>query len=827
MSSHQGKLSTDAEGQTEQPFQEAEKGNAKLSTDAEGVVDPAGCARVAVADWVQAAEKAVSEDQGPEREAIPLVADVPVQDVAVGPWIKKEDGAASEYVTFLTRSQLEASQARNQHASNFQEDRLRQQQVAEEAVQRQSHPEELRQLQLEATQQEVEWEVLRRSLPHPTVQDVSQAEPLQRLASPRGPEPPSPIQLQQLGETENASAPDPATFIANPQEAEPEIGREGDSEKAVRRSQGQPRLATWRIEAPWRRESNAEMRQKREELRVRRAKLAQEEENQRVRLQAEVERAVHIASPEFMAVALRSGTVQIEKAEETSRLDIPASQEPSSATGGSSASARSAVLQESLTPREMLGLKKLKPDKQRQKLEEMVARFEAESPEIGTGETFLHKACQAGNAAAAAALIALAPETGQLIRDESGLLPVDHAILNGHRSAAAVALRGLPLEELNTLSLLLLPLLLQTGNLELPQQASLNAGLRAAAASGRDAAVELLIKNRAEVNSEQDDGATALVLASRPGHISVARQLLSAGACPDQGNRSALRVAAETGRLDLVKLLLEHRADVEASKAKRGGSPLLFAAKGGHLHCMEELLRASASLEGNKEWLPLHAAVQSGKEAVQLLLSARASPSVPARTWAPLHEAARRRSVITTELLLNHGSPIDAATADGATALHLAVQQGHEETVQVLLSRGASAGCRALSGAAPLHYAVQQGHLQLVQLLLANNADPDQSMVDAAGIETDCRPLHFAAQLGLQDILKNLLAARANAETEMRGGFTPLALAARAGHMTCCQILLEANVSRPRGTRAIDAVTATGWTPLHLACKDSCQSEPT
>ncbi len=35
-------------------------------------------------------------------------------------------------------------------------------------------------------------------------------------------------------------------------------------------------------------------------------------------------------------------------------------------------------------------------------------------------------------------------------------------------------------------------------------QASLNAGLRAAAASGRDAAVELLIKNRAEVNSEQD-----------------------------------------------------------------------------------------------------------------------------------------------------------------------------------------------------------------------------------------------------------------------------------------------------------------------------------
>lgn len=40
--------------------------------------------------------------------------------------------------------------------------------------------------------------------------------------------------------------------------------------------------------------------------------------------------------------------------------------------------------------------------------------------------------------------------------------------------------------------------------------------------------------------------------ASRPGHISVARQLLSAGACPDQGNRSALRVVHT-----LIKTLLQ------------------------------------------------------------------------------------------------------------------------------------------------------------------------------------------------------------------------------------------------------------------------------
>ncbi|CAL1137841.1 unnamed protein product [Cladocopium goreaui] len=447
-------------------------------------------------------------------------------------------------------------------------------------------------------------------------------------------------------------------------------------------------------------------------------------------------------------------------------------------------------------------------------------RFEAESSHrMAAGETLLHKACQSDHAAAAA-LIALGPHTGprQLIRDETGLLLVDHAILNGNRSTAAAALRGVPLEELNTLSLLLLPLLLQTGNLEPPDQASLNAGLRAAAASGRDAAVDLLLKNKAEVNSEQEDGATALVLASRPGHVNVARRLLGAGAHPDP-NRSPLRMAAKSGRLELVKLLLQYRADVEASNVKKGGTPLFLASKGGHLDCMEELMKARAMLTG-KDWSPLHAAVQSGKEAVHLLLTARASPSVPAQTWAPLHEAARRRSASITELLLNHGSAVDATTADGATALHVAVQQGHEETAQVLLSRGASAGCIASSGATPLHYAVQLGHLHLTQLLLVGkNADPDQSMVDTSGTESGCRPLHFAAQLGFQEILRALLAARASTDTEMRGGFTPLALAARAGHMTCCNLLLESSESRLGGKRAIDAITAMGWTPLHLACK--------
>lgn len=99
------------------------------------------------------------------------------------------------------------------------------------------------------------------------------------------------------------------------------------------------------------------------------------------------------------------------------------------------------------------------------------------------------------------------------------------------------------LAELNTLSLLLLPLLLQTGHVEPPQQASLDVGLRAAAASGHPTAVRLLLEHGAQVEP-QDEGASALLLAARPGHLEVARELLAASADVNGGlQRSPLHSA--------------------------------------------------------------------------------------------------------------------------------------------------------------------------------------------------------------------------------------------------------------------------------------------
>ncbi|CAJ1451880.1 unnamed protein product, partial [Effrenium voratum] len=230
-----------------------------------------------------------------------------------------------------------------------------------------------------------------------------------------------------------------------------------------------------------------------------------------------------------------------------------------------------------------------------------------------------------------------------------------------------------------------------------------------------------------------------------------------------------------------VDLLLARHANAEALSCN-GSSPLALAARAGHVDCMKVLLKAAAS-------------------------SSSASTLA-----APLQEAAKRNHPDAVELLLDHKAAVDSPPGS-ASALQLAVQQGHLEVARQLLRRGAATGRTGKSGAALLHSAVQLCQAETLRLLLDSNADVDQPMQDTDG-DTGCTALHLAAQQGFEEGLRLLLDANARADLEMRGGFTPLALAARAGHGACCQLLCEG-----AGTSRVDAKTAAGWTPLLLACK--------
>jgi len=119
-----------------------------------------------------------------------------------------------------------------------------------------------------------------------------------------------------------------------------------------------------------------------------------------------------------------------------------------------------------------------------------------------------------------------------------------------------------------------------------------------AVANVRTDIVKLLLTLNANPNSKDIYGWTSLHFAARYGYYEVAELLLSAGAHPDvQENQycnSPLSYASYWGFADIVKLLVNHRADL-ALTDKRGNTALMSASFAGQKHIVDLLLKAGAN----------------------------------------------------------------------------------------------------------------------------------------------------------------------------------------------------------------------------------------
>jgi hypothetical protein len=124
-----------------------------------------------------------------------------------------------------------------------------------------------------------------------------------------------------------------------------------------------------------------------------------------------------------------------------------------------------------------------------------------------------------------------------------------------------------------------------------------------AARDGDVKKVELLIKNQPSLISSKDE----------------------------KYGQTPLHVAAFNDRLDVAKLLIEHKADVNA-KATNGSTPLHLAAAKGNKDIVEMLIENKADVNAvdNDGWSPTHSAVTWGQKDVEDLLSKNGGKDLPA-----------------------------------------------------------------------------------------------------------------------------------------------------------------------------------------------------
>lgn len=323
------------------------------------------------------------------------------------------------------------------------------------------------------------------------------------------------------------------------------------------------------------------------------------------------------------------------------------------------------------------------------------------------------------------------------------------------------------------------------------------------------------------------------------------KRILASDVCPSIDSRvdyvTPLLVASLNGHADVVRTLLANNANVEAIRgagvvsmymAQRYGhalvdepkaqnmhvtcTPLLVSSFGGHVDVVRLLLEAKANTqvqEGASGVTPLHAACEKGHTLVaEVLVNAGADVTTRTTMYAqtPLFLASRKGNVSIVALLLQKTvENINVPNDKSLTPLHIASHHGHADVVKTLLQANADMTTLSKTGNPPLYYASKSNNVDVVRLLLQNKADANHTG------HKNVTPLHFASQHGNVEMIELLLQANADVDALYDGWVTPLLLAANHNKIDAAERLLQfgANVNPQRD------VILKRDTPLHNAIR--------
>ena len=244
------------------------------------------------------------------------------------------------------------------------------------------------------------------------------------------------------------------------------------------------------------------------------------------------------------------------------------------------------------------------------------------------------------------------------------------------------------------------------------------------------ACVEVLLKNKADIDLPDPDGVSPLLVAIMNANWDLAKQLILAGADPDQwdifGETPLYNAVDQRTRIDgghasidppntttgaaIVKLLLERGANpniplffkpanVRGLNHTKGATPLIRAAMNGDLEMVKLLLEhgADATLYMADRQTPIHA-----------VLSGRAPENQALELIKVLQKAGTDVNVIA---LVNHPEEIR-----GGTALHYAVRKRYKDAIKLLASLGVDMNAVDQDGLTALDYTQSRGFMPFMAL---------------------------------------------------------------------------------------------------------------
>ena len=456
------------------------------------------------------------------------------------------------------------------------------------------------------------------------------------------------------------------------------------------------------------------------------------------------------------------------------------------------------------------------------------------------------------------------------VQDKDGFTPLNTAIEHGNTGVAKVLLAHDANPNLPTLSgqtpmhtaagygnVEMLRLLLDHGA---ALHAIQNAGtpLSLAVQYGQVEAVKFLLQRDAKPDvAPPQNSMTSLHWAAALGRADLVKPLLDAGATRDAGasgpgtplhfavrSRAGakkwiaglyaqfpanaklmhLHLGSDDDYLAVLRLLLDAKANPNASESRDQRTPIYYAVNEGQVAAVELLLNAGAKLDGQDRvgQTPLHAVceLEAPAEVVTNIVTRllQAGAEKEARDQArgtPLHAAANAGRAVMAALLLEAGARFNAVGPHNATPLQLAVAGGHRDVVEVLLRRKLDLDWRNEYGATALLQAVHLRALHIAKLLIEHGAEVDAATIGITN--TGITALMISARESNLDMMKLLLDHQAEIEKADEMGMTALNRAAQAGRVDAVKLLLDRGATlKPDGQGNTPAMTAAKSGPLEM-----------
>lgn len=315
-----------------------------------------------------------------------------------------------------------------------------------------------------------------------------------------------------------------------------------------------------------------------------------------------------------------------------------------------------------------------------------------------------------------------------------------------------------------------------------------------AAASGCEAAASRLLASL-ESGGEwgwccDQVGDTAVILASRIGHLSIVRMLLERRAPPNMRNargETALHVACDAGHAEVVALLLEFDASPMFGELASNEVPAFVAVRR-HTDSIPSTDMPAKAIHRCRRYACL--------EACTLAMARWHSEAEPGHSLvnsdglSALHVAAAASDSKACVLLLQCRADVDhPEDAEGATPLMHALRAGASlDTVELLLRHGADPGARDLHGGQPLHYSAGGGAAGALAAMAVARLLRARAALDAVD-EKGASPIALAGLKGSPEVVRCLLSA--GARPQSCRGLLPLMPEAPSRDQSC-RVILEA-----------------------------------